>query len=163
MKVAKRMVDHALRNGWDSEVGGFYDEGYYFKGRKGISIIKDTKNWWAQAEGLNTLLLMADHFPNDKMDYFEKFKQLWEYSKAYLIDHRYGDWYQGGLDKEPERKTDLKGHIWKGNYHQYRALSNCILRLNNQHNERSRSETNQVPNKVKKGSLGKNADSLIDH
>jgi cellobiose epimerase len=30
--VAKRMVDHALRNGWDSTLGGFYNEGYYFKG-----------------------------------------------------------------------------------------------------------------------------------
>src|SRR4051812_37960614 len=32
MVVSKRMVDHALRNGWDNKVGGFYDEGYYFKG-----------------------------------------------------------------------------------------------------------------------------------
>src|SRR5690606_40790989 len=56
--VAKIMVDHALRNGWDDEVGGFYDEGYYFKGADSIRIIRDTKNWWAQAEGLNTLLLM---------------------------------------------------------------------------------------------------------
>ncbi len=50
-------------NGWDNQAGGFYDEGYYFKGEDTITIIKDTKNWWAQSEGLNTLLLMADHFP----------------------------------------------------------------------------------------------------
>jgi len=47
----------------------------------------------------------------------------------YLIDHQYGDWYEEGLDKEPERKTAAKGHIWKATYHNYRALSNCVDRL----------------------------------
>ena len=129
LTIAKRMVDHALKNGWDNSVGGFYDEGYYFKNAKGIKIIKDTKNWWAQAEGLNTLLLMADLFPKDERQYFQKFKQLWKYSQTYLIDHEYGDWFQGGLDKEPKQKTALKGHIWKATYHQYRGLANCIRRL----------------------------------
>jgi mannobiose 2-epimerase len=129
MKVAKRMVDHALRNGWDNDVGGFYDEGYYFKGKSQITIIKDTKNWWAQAEGLNSLLLMSDLYPKDELRYFDKFKKLWTYAQTYLIDHDYGDWYQGGLDKEPEQKKGLKGHIWKATYHQYRALANCVQRL----------------------------------
>ena len=129
MKITKRMVDHALQNGWDKTKGGFYDEGYYFKDRNGISIIKDSKNWWAQAEGLNTLLLMADLFPNDPMQYFEKFKMLWKYIQTYLIDHEFGDWYEEGLDNSPEKRTALKGHIWKATYHQLRALSNCVERL----------------------------------
>jgi mannobiose 2-epimerase len=133
--VAKRMVDHALKNGWDKQNGGFYDEGYYFKNNPGITIIKESKNWWAQAEGLNTLLLMADLFPRDSIQYFQKFKQLWHYAKTYLIDHDYGDWYESGLDKEPQRKTGLKGHIWKATYHQYRALSNCIQNLRKPHGE----------------------------
>jgi mannobiose 2-epimerase len=129
MTIGKKMVDHALRNGWDAALGGFYDEGYYFKGSDTISIIFDHKNWWAQAEGLNTLLLMADHFPNDPMHYYDKFKKLWGYIQVYLIDHVNGDWYEEGLDKEPQRKTALKGHIWKGTYHTFRALSNCVKRL----------------------------------
>lgn len=129
LTVAKRMVDHALQNGWDQTTGGFYDEGYYFKDKPGITIIKDTKNWWAQAEGLNTLLMMADLFPNDEQKYFEKFMMLWRYVDTNLIDHENGEWYQGGLDKEPEQKKALKGHIWKASYHQYRALSNCVKRL----------------------------------
>jgi mannobiose 2-epimerase len=131
MRVGKRMVDHALRNGWDSKRGGFYDEGYYFKGKNGITIIRDSKNWWSQAEGLNTLLMMADYFPRDPMQYFEKFKQLWGYIQTYMIDHRYGDWYEEGLDTRPERETALKGHIWKGTYHHLRSLSNCVKRLRN--------------------------------
>jgi mannobiose 2-epimerase len=130
-KIAKRMIDHALQNGWDKTTGGFYDEGYYFKNKNGISIIKDSKNWWAQAEGLNTLLLMADLFPNDHMHYYDKFKMMWKYIQTYLIDHEYGDWYDEGLDKSPERRTALKGQIWKATYHQLRALSNCVERLRN--------------------------------
>ena len=131
LMTAKRMVDHALQNGWDKKNGGFFDEGYYFKDKKNISIIKDSKNWWSQAECLNTLLLMADYFPADKADYFKKFKQQWQYIKTWLIDHENGDWYEEGLDTRPERKTALKGHIWKGTYHHLRSLSNCVERLRN--------------------------------
>ncbi|RYE16816.1 MAG: hypothetical protein EOP42_33300, partial [Sphingobacteriaceae bacterium] len=129
LQIGKKMVDHALENGWDNKVGGFYDEGYYFKDKPGITIIADTKNWWAQAEGMNTLLMMADLYPNDAHHYFEKFKQLWSYTQTYLIDHEHGDWYQGGLDKQPEYKTALKGQIWKGTYHNFRAFMNCIRQL----------------------------------
>jgi mannobiose 2-epimerase len=131
LRIAKKMVDHAISNGWDNAVGGFYDEGYYFKGKPGITITHDTKNWWAQAEGLNALLLMADLFPDDKMNYYGKFELLWKYTDTYLIDHEYGDWYAGGLDKQPELKTALKGNIWKSIYHHYRSLDNCIQRLRN--------------------------------
>ena len=129
MRVAKKMVDHALANGWDNSIGGFYDEGYYVKDKSEITITHDTKNWWAQVEGLNSLLLMADLYPEDKMKYFQKFEMLWNYTDQYLIDHEHGDFYAGGLDKQPEMKTALKGHIWKAAYHQYRSLDNCILRL----------------------------------
>jgi cellobiose epimerase len=78
---------------------------------------------------LKTLLLMADHFPNDSLRYYDKFKQLWNYTQTYLIDHEHGDWYEEGLDKKPQRRTALKGHIWKGTYHHFRSLSNCIQRL----------------------------------
>jgi mannobiose 2-epimerase len=129
LAIAKKMIDHSLQNGWDDDLGGFYDEGYYFKDSAKISIIKDSKNWWAQAEGLNILLLMADKFPDDKMRYYDHFKKMWQYIQTYIIDHEYGDWYEEGLDKEPQRKTALKGHVWKATYHQSRALLNCIERL----------------------------------
>jgi cellobiose epimerase len=129
LRIAKKMVDHALNNGWDNSVGGFYDEGYYFKDKPGITITHDTKNWWAQAEGLNALLLMADLFPDDELQYYKKFEILWRYTDNYLIDHEHGDWYAGGIDKQPEMKTALKGQIWKSIYHHYRSLDNCIQRL----------------------------------
>jgi mannobiose 2-epimerase len=129
MEVGKKMVDHSLNFGWDEEVGGFYDGGFYFKGEKELTIVKDTKNWWAQAEGLNTLLIMADYFPEDPMDYFGKFQLQWEYIKEYLIDQEHGEWYAGGLDKEPHLQQARKAHIWKTPYHNFRSLANCVQRL----------------------------------
>nr|WP_306452329.1 AGE family epimerase/isomerase [Foetidibacter luteolus] len=128
-RISKLAVDHALQNGWDDNVGGFYDEGYYFKNKQGITIIHDTKNWWAQAEGLNTLLLMAEKYPADKMQYYRKFEMLWDYVQNYLVDHVHGDWYEGGLDKQPDKAKAQKGHIWKATYHNYRGLTSCINRL----------------------------------
>ncbi|WP_296705610.1 AGE family epimerase/isomerase [Algoriphagus sp.] len=125
--IAKKMIDHALENGWDESVGGFYDEGYYFQ--DGFRITHDTKNWWAQAEGMNALLLMAELYPEDVHNYYEKFLKLWNYTDTYLIDHENGDWYSGGLDKQPELKSVGKGNIWKGIYHHYRSLDHCINRL----------------------------------
>lgn len=136
MRIGKLAVDHALKNGWDNKVGGFYDEGYYFKNKTGITIIRDSKNWWAQAEGLNTLLMMADTYPKDRNEYYQKFLLLWNYTNIYLIDHVHGDWYEGGLDKEPEKATAQKGHIWKATYHNFRSLENCVKRLRGE--ERSR-------------------------
>lgn len=129
LRVAKQMVDHALQNAWDGKTGGFYDAGYYFKDKPGITIISKEKNWWSQAEEMNSLLMMSDLFPGDTMKYFDKFQQQWKYIQTYMIDHTYGDWYANGTDIDPEIRTALKGHIWKGNYHQFRAMMNCVDRL----------------------------------
>jgi mannobiose 2-epimerase len=124
--VGKKMVDMALKNGWDNSLGGFYDEGYYFKNKPGLTITYKSKNWWAQAEALNTLLMFSYMYPNDAMHYLQKFFKEWQYVQTYLIDHEHGDWYEEGLDNEPQRKTALKAQIWKGTYHVFRALMNCI-------------------------------------
>lgn len=129
LKVAKKLTDHTLETGWDKEIGGFYDTGYYFRGEDHLRILQDSKNWWAQAEGLNTLLIMAELYPEDPRNYFETFVRQWEYINTYLIDTEYGGWYDSGLDKNPERRTEMKSHIWKGNYHTVRSLMGCLDRL----------------------------------
>jgi len=125
---AKKMIDHAIENGWDKNNGGFFDEGYYLTKDGKCEIIKDTKVWWSQAEGLNALLLFSKIFPDEKR-YYGLFLKQWEYIKKYLIDHENGDWYWGSLEKEPFYRTEPKGTIWKGTYHTGRALMNCIKML----------------------------------
>ncbi|MGD1007931.1 MAG: AGE family epimerase/isomerase [Ignavibacteriaceae bacterium] len=134
LTTAKRMLDHALANGWDEENGGFWDAGYYLEGKEKITIIQHTKNWWAQAEGLNALLLMSRIFADEKK-YKEYFFKQWSYIKNFLLDYENGDWYEGGLDKEPNFKNGAKGHIWKAAYHTGRALMNCIKILSKDHPE----------------------------
>jgi cellobiose epimerase len=128
IRVAKRMVDHALANGWDKKRGGIYDGGYYYPGNKNITIIKETKEWWSQVEAFNAFLLMAQLFPNEPQ-YYEKFGQQWHYCKNNLIDNERGGWYWGGIDIEPDKKYSPKSSIWKCNYHTSRSLINCINRL----------------------------------
>jgi mannobiose 2-epimerase len=130
-KVAKWMVDQTLRYGWDKENGGLFDEGNYMHGAATPVVTKSTKSWWPQAECMNCLLIMADLFPNDEINYERYYRSTWQYIKTYLLDYNYGDWYQGGLDKEPQQKERPKASIWKGTYHTFRALSNCINRMKN--------------------------------
>lgn len=132
LAVAKKMVDHALANGWDNLNGGFFYQGYYFAGADTIAIINDVKTWWVQAEGLNALLLMAKLFPNEKK-YYDAFERQWDYIKKYLIDHEHGEWYEEGLDKSPQQVSAPKARDWKVNYHNMRALMNCIKMLKSQH------------------------------
>lgn len=133
LRKGKQMVDHALASGWDAETGGFYNGGMYFDADAPPVIVNDGKEWWAQAEGLNVLLVMADYFPDDAHRYFDVFEQQWEYITTYLIDHEHGGWYLGGLDAQPELEQAPKGSIWKSAYHDGRALMNCIRRLEGEH------------------------------
>jgi len=130
LAVAKKMLDHALANGWDKTIGGFYDGGYYFSDEDRCTIIKDSKNWWAQAEALNALLLFSNIVPD--AGYYDYFLKQWEYVKKYILDRENGDWFEGGIDKEPHFKTGPKSHIWKCTYHTGRALMNCIAMLSDE-------------------------------
>jgi mannobiose 2-epimerase len=126
--AAKKMVDHALEWGWDNEKGGFYDGGYYWDESGNRTIENKAKVWWAEAEGLNTLLLMSQLFPEEER-YINLFKKQWAYIDANLIDDTYGGWYHEGLDTNPEAKNDPKANIWKVNYHNLRTLVNVIKML----------------------------------
>ena len=129
LEVGKAMVDHSLENGWDNNLGGLYDGGYYFNDKEKLEIVNSDKNWWSQAEALNTLLLMDSYFPKDDHQYKKRFEELWAYVDSYMLDHTHGGWYEWGLDQRPGSKMDAKGHIWKATYHHYRALLNCMSRL----------------------------------
>lgn len=128
-RVAKQLTDQALRNGWDHRVGGLFDGAFPYPEPRGLSIVRDDKTWWAQAEALNTLLLMGDRHPDDAMAYHERFLRQWGYIRGFLLDAEHGGWFASGLDREPAARTAPKGHIWKAAYHDGRALMNVARRL----------------------------------
>ncbi len=132
LEIGKKMVDHGLKWGWDNKTAGVYDAGYYYKLNDSPGIIKDTKNWWAQSETLNTLWYFHQLYPNDPMNYQKLFFEQWDFIKKYLIDWENGDWYSSSLDKDPQAKFGRKSNIWKGNYHTIRTLINVMNGIKNQ-------------------------------
>jgi mannobiose 2-epimerase len=126
--AAKRMIDHALATGWDDTNGGFYYEGYYPDPEGVINVTDSAKVWWVQAEGLNALLHIYSLFPGEER-YFEAFMKQWHYIDRWIIDHEHGGWYANGLDNKYGREHAPKANIWKVNYHDSRAMMNCIRML----------------------------------
>lgn len=129
LRAGQRMLDHSLATGWDTRNGGFMEAGYYFQEGEPLVVVDSTKNWWAQAEGLNTLLLMGDLLPAERARYHDRFLQMWGLIQGYLVDHAHGGWYRGTIDRQPELRTATKGGIWKASYHDARALMNVARRL----------------------------------
>ncbi|HPA17158.1 MAG TPA: AGE family epimerase/isomerase [Verrucomicrobiae bacterium] len=124
LAIARSLVDNPLRHGWDHALGGFYDSGSPF----GQNRSKD-KIWWTQAEGLNALLLMHEHFGNETPKYYEAFLQQWAFIWNYQIDHTSGEWFQTVSPQgEPEHDRP-KGSYWKAAYHNGRALLNVVETL----------------------------------
>lgn len=126
LKLGKKMVDHALEKGWDQKNGGFFYEGIYQDGE--MEIITPGKSWWVTTEGLNALLMMHQYFPQEEK-YWLAFAKLWEYTKKYQLDPRYGGFYPWGVDNTPGAATMHKGQHWKASYHSARALINCLKML----------------------------------
>ncbi len=124
-EIARKLVDHTLRHGFDPQRSGIFDQGYYLPGTDTITIVNPHKAWWSQAEGLNTLSLYAHLYPDDPR-YAEAFQKLWQYVQRYVIDAKYGGWYAQGLDTAPAARHAPKGQQWKGNYHNGRTLMRLI-------------------------------------
>lgn len=127
--AGKAMVDEALKYGWDGQNGGMFDAAYYVEPDGPMQIVKRTKVWWSQAEVLNSFLLMSEFFPDDERQYYRHFLRQWDYIKQNIMDHQHGGWYWSGIDMEPEQKQQPKGTIWKGTYHNSRALINGMEML----------------------------------
>lgn len=138
LRIAKKKVDFALRHGWDEEHGGIFDGGDPSLTGGRVAIMRDTKEWWSQAEALNSFLMMSMLFPRDTLNYYGKFTDQWAYCMKYVIDEDHGGWYWGGLDRAPRNQNGPKGSIWKADYHTSRAMINCILRLRNMFHRRMR-------------------------
>ena len=122
-RMARKLVDHALAFGWDEVHGGFYREGTSF------GKAEDTaKEWWAEVEGLNALLLMHEQYGQRSDVYFKAFQQQWRFIKEHQIDGEFRGFYMltaaGGAPT-----IDTKGSIWKAAYHDGRALLNVSERL----------------------------------
>lgn len=123
-RVARGLVDHALKHGWDTEHGGFFDHGY----ADGAPTITD-KIWWVQAEGLNALLTMHVRYGQEDFRYWLAFIRQWDFIRRRQIDHIHRGWFESvtldGTPKPGNRKSDG----WTECYHQGRAMLNVSKML----------------------------------
>lgn len=120
-RIARSLTDHALEFGWDEKWGGFVEEGNSW----GRVQKNPGKIWWAQAEGLNTLLLMYDRTREPR--YWRDFIKMWDYIRQYGIDEKEGGWRFGVDPINPG--TGWKVHPTKATYHSGRSMLNVADRL----------------------------------
>jgi mannobiose 2-epimerase len=124
LAVARSLVDHALEFGFDAQRGGFYE-----KGAAWAPAHDRNKVWWTQAEGLNALLLMHEHFGRQTPDYFEAFQKQWDFIQRFQNDAKNGGWHETVAADGTAAPGQAKATVWKAAYHDGRALMNCAETL----------------------------------
>jgi mannobiose 2-epimerase len=122
--VARALVDHALRYGWDEKNGGFYDAG-----PANAAATRTFKVWWTQAEGLNALLQMHARFGRETDRYGAAFLKQWDWIKGHQIDAVHGGWYPTVSPTGEPMPGQPKSDAWTEAYHQGRALWNVAAAL----------------------------------
>lgn len=119
--LTRKLADHALRYGFDYELGGVFRDGPH----QGAPLVRD-KEWWQNCESLVGFLDAYERLGEEK--YLEAFLKNWSFDTTYMINHEVGEWRQ--LLKEDG--TVIIGQIgnpWKAMYHSGRSMLECTLRL----------------------------------
>ena len=114
INAARGLIDYALRTGWH-EAGGFF-----YSGTPEGKVVDDTKNWWAQAEGLLGLAALFDQTGDPR--YAEALAGQWRWIRDHQIDKVHGGWYESVAPNGEVLPSFAKGHAWKAAYHDGRAL-----------------------------------------
>lgn len=121
-EIGKNLADHSIAYGWDKDNGGLFFEGAAYG-----EVTDKHKEWWAQAESANTLLLMAEK--TGDRNYRAYFEKQWTFIRDFQIDHTHGGWHQAVSATGEAPKRGSKGHEWKLAYHNCRAMLNIADRL----------------------------------
>ncbi|MFN3684085.1 MAG: AGE family epimerase/isomerase [Fimbriimonadaceae bacterium] len=114
VRLARRLVDHALKAGWDESAGAFWGSGTLEDGAR-----RSAKIWWVQAECLYGLVRMAEEADPC---YLEPAGRLWDWIRTRQLDAQFGGWLEEAGDGGQPPDDALKGHRWKAMYHETRGL-----------------------------------------
>ena len=119
--VLRRLLDHALRNGYDHEYGGVYRDGVADQ-----SVLVYDKEWWQNFESLVGFLNGYKLYGDSR--YLEAFLQTWGFVKRCFLNMSVGESRQL-LKRDGTPIISNMGNAWKGIYHTGRALAECLRRL----------------------------------
>lgn len=138
--VARRVMHHALKFGWDAR-GGFFFAGPATAPMQleGHCTIARRKSWWVQVEALRALLALMQEDPADPT-FANYFAAQWEFIRHNLLDTKYGGMYATGNDHLPRWRRKLgasfsprewtrKGTEWKDASHDGRTWLYCLAHL----------------------------------
>ena len=126
--AARRLVDHAMQYGWDSQHGGLYDSGQMNADGVVTAISRPEKIWWVEAEHLNALLLQHEHVGRETTKYWDAFVKQWQWIKEHQVDRVNGGWWPV-VEADGKPSSRVKANTWTECYHQGRAMFNVSAGL----------------------------------
>lgn len=126
--VARHLVDHAMQYGWDNQLGGLYDTGAMNAQGVVTGGLRTEKIWWVEAEHLNALLLLHEHWGKETNKYWDAFVKQWGWITKYQIDHANGGWW-ATVKADGTPLSRVKADMWTECYHQGRAMLTVSERL----------------------------------
>ncbi|WP_343668950.1 AGE family epimerase/isomerase [Paraburkholderia heleia] len=116
---AIELFDAAMAHAWDNDHGGLY----YGFGPDG-TVCDHDKYFWVQAETFATAALLGKRTGNER--FWDWYDEIWRYSWANFVDHRYGAWYRI-LTCDNRKYSDEKSPAGKTDYH---TMGACYEALN---------------------------------
>lgn len=123
LEVAKRLVDHMLAYGFDSQRGGVTMFGPFSGPVTKAGHLPERrlqKNWWEQAE---TLVALAELYRRTRsVSYRDALVRQFEWIWNFQIDHQGGDWHRTLSWDGSRVLPGAKGDEWKCAYHNGRAM-----------------------------------------
>jgi cellobiose epimerase len=118
--MAVRMADAVLAQGFDSELGGVYND------RAEDGDLNTDKDWWPMAEGVVGFL--NAYRLSGRQEHLEAALRTWEFIDRFVIDHERGEWYTRVSRQGVPDPTMTKVDFWKCPYHNTRAMLETIER-----------------------------------
>jgi mannose/cellobiose epimerase-like protein (N-acyl-D-glucosamine 2-epimerase family) len=120
--VVRKIFDHCVQYGIDTEYGGVFVEG----SRTATPTITE-KQFWQQAEVLVGMLDAYLLFGDEK--YWCAFRNVYDFVFAKFVNlDAGGEWYER-LDRVGNPIDDALGHAWKISYHTVRSMVQVVKRL----------------------------------
>ncbi len=118
-ELAVRMADAVLAEGFDSELGGVYND-------RADGHLNTDKDWWPLAEGVVGFL--NAYRLSRRAEHLEAALRSWDFIERFAIDHERGEWYtrvsRDGVPYPELTKVDF----WKCPYHNTRAMLETVER-----------------------------------
>ncbi len=111
---------YTLKYGYDDVNGGVF-----YTGAFNAPAADRQKSWWVQAEVLVSALEM--HKLTGEAKYYDVFEKTWAFLDKHQIDWKNGEWHSTVLPDGSVRGG--KAQIWKGGYHNGRAMIESVIRL----------------------------------